>query len=124
MKSRRFIPLDVFHDHKVTILLPALVDHLNDIGVVKLHAGFGFLVKPVNRIRNLREALAQNFDRQRDLGRRVLAAIDPREGAFCQVEEDLGIAEKETARVALFEPIDLPARKRTLSEQHSHHAIG
>ena len=54
----------------------------------------------------------------------VLAAIDACEGAFRQVEEDLGIAEEETAGVTFFEPIDLPARDRPLAQQHPEHGIG
>ena len=117
-------PLDVFHDHVMAILLPPLIDDLNDVGMVQLHAGLGFLVEPIDGVGNLGESLAQHLDGQRCLGGDVLAAIDAREGSFRQVEEDLGIAEEETAGVTLLEPIDLPARERPFSQQHSKHRVG
>ena len=117
-------PLDVFHDHEVPILLPALVDDLDDVGMAELHAGFGFLVKPIDRLGHLGEPLAQDLDRQRGLGRDVLAAINACEGPFGEVEEDLGVAEEETAGVAFLEAIDLPARERPFAQQHPEHGIG
>ena len=53
------------------------------------------------------------------LGRGVLAAIDAGEGSFGEVEEDLGVAEEETAGITFLEPIDLPARERAFPQQHA-----
>ena len=107
-------PLDVFHDHVVPILLPPHVDDLDDVGMAQPHAGLGLLVKPIDGLGNHGEPLPQHLDRQGCLGRDVLAAIDPGEGPLRQVEEHLGIAEEKPAGVALLEPVDLPARERTL----------
>ena len=89
-------PFDVFHDHVVPILLPPLIDDLHDVGMVQLHAGLGLLVEPIDRVGDLGESLPQHLDRQGSLRRAVLAAIDPGEGPFRQVEKHLGIAEEET----------------------------
>ncbi len=116
--------LDVFHDHVVAFLLPALVDDLHDVGMAQPHAGFGFLVKSIDRLGHLGEALAQYLDRQRSLGGGVFTAIDASERPFGQVKKDLSVAEEEPAGVALLEAIDLPARERALSQQHPDDRVG
>jgi hypothetical protein len=115
--------LDVFHDHEVPILLLSHVDHLNDIGVTQPHAGLGLLVKPVDSVGKGGKPLAQDLDRQGRLRRHVLAAVDSGESSLRQVEEYLGVAEEKSARVTLLEPLDLPARDRSFTQQQSQHRV-
>ena len=117
-------PLDVFHDHVMPVLLASLVDHLNDVLVVQLHARLGFLMKPIDCVWHLGKPLPQDFDGQGSLGGDVLGAIDARKRPLGQMEKDLGIAEEETAGIAFLEAIDLPARDRTLAQQHPQDVVG
>ena len=54
---------------------------------------------------------------------RMLAAINPGERPLRQVEQHLGVAVEKPAGVALLEPVDLPARERTLAQQHPQRRI-
>ena len=66
--------LDVFHDHVVPVLVPPLVDHLHDVGMVQLHAGLGLLVEAIDGLGHLGEPLAQYLDRDRG----AVVACSPR----------------------------------------------
>ena len=117
-------PLDVLHDHEVSIVLLSDVDDADDIVVAEPDPGLGLLVEPVDRIGDRGEPLAEHLDREGLPAAGVLAPVDPREGPLGEVEEHLGVAVEETRRVPLLEPLDLPAREPALAEQHPEYGVG
>ena len=107
--------LDILHDHEVSMILLSDIDNLDDVGMTEPDSGLGFLVKPFDRLADQGEALAENLDREGRLGRAMLAAVNPGERPLREVEEHLGVAVEKPAGVTLLEPVDLPARERTLT---------
>ena len=90
----------------------------------EFHAGFRFLVEAMDCFRDRGKPLSQDLDRDRGFRDLVFASVDPGEGPFGQVEQNLVIAEEETRRVPLPEPFELPARQSSLPEQNPQNGIG
>ncbi|GAC1473935.1 MAG: hypothetical protein NVSMB9_23420 [Isosphaeraceae bacterium] len=97
----------------------AVVEDLDDIGMLQLHPGLGFLVEAIDGVAVGNEAVSQDLDG--DGQTRVLldTTIDPREGSLGKVEEDLAPAIEEPRGVFLLETVELPAREESLSEKRS-----
>ena len=115
--------LDVLHDHEVLPVLLAVIEDLDDVGVMELQPGLGLLVEAIDRAGVDEEALAEDLDGDRLAGGDPHAAIDPREGPLGEVEEDLAAAVEEAGQVALAELVDLPAGHAPLAEQRVRQGV-
>ena len=115
--------LDVLHDHEVPLVLLAVIEHLDDVGMMELQPGLGLLAEAIDRAGVHEEALAEDLDGHRLAGGDPHAAIDPREGPLGEVEEDLAAAVEEAAQVALAELVDLPAGHAPLAEQRVRQGV-
>ncbi len=110
-------PFDILHDHIMAAVLLALVLQAYDVGVPQPHAGLGFLVKPQHGVGHCGEPLPEHLDGRRGSRLAVLSAVNSGECPLGQVEQGAVVAEEKAGRVALLQPLHLPARQPALAHE-------
>ncbi len=89
------------------VALAVFVD-LDDVGMHQPEARLGFLVEPRNGSGVSHEPLTKNLDGDRLVAFEFSSPVDPGEGSFGNMKENLAAAVKEAGRVPFLESLDLP----------------
>ena len=117
-------PLDVFHDHEVAVVLLALIDDLDDVGMPQPHPGLGLLVEPQHGLGNrARTGVRRTLIATGEPVSLLPPAVDPGEGPLGQVEQRPVVAVEEARGIALLEPLELPARQPPLAHQDAEQGL-